>query len=279
MPTEHDRIIANLTSAYDFANKIVIHAGAGGGKLLGYAASCRKVVAVDNDVSALERLEQRVGELALQKIVTVVACDFYDLERWRRRLVRVLPPRDAIRRPRSISGARWRKTSSSSTICPNPGGRGMRTKTRPWRGPGRRSRRGTRAMHSYETVQFDATGAQAKFAPLRRESATHRRAPTGPPSSSDAVRHRAASRGIMMLRLLTGLVVAASISIADRVEAGGRRPRRPSCRSRRLRCHSARRGATQPVAYVPSNLRCDAPGGQAVAAHPRSILRAPRLNR
>ena len=80
MSTDLDLIAANLTAFYDFSKKIVIHVGAGGGQLIGYASSCRKVVAVDNDVSALERLEQRVADLALQKTVSVVACDFYDLE-------------------------------------------------------------------------------------------------------------------------------------------------------------------------------------------------------
>jgi ubiquinone/menaquinone biosynthesis C-methylase UbiE len=80
MPTELDLIAANLASAYDFSGKIVIHVGAGGGQFIGYASSCRRVVAVDNDVDALERLEQRVADLALQKNVTVLACDFYDLE-------------------------------------------------------------------------------------------------------------------------------------------------------------------------------------------------------
>jgi len=61
MPTDLDLIVANLTSFHDFSGKIVIHVGAGGGQLIGYAASCRKVVAVDNDPSALERLEQRVA--------------------------------------------------------------------------------------------------------------------------------------------------------------------------------------------------------------------------
>ena len=80
MPTDLDLIVANLTSFHDFSGKIVIHVGAGWGQLIGYAAACRKVVAVDHDVPALERLEQRVADLALQKTVSVVACDFYDLE-------------------------------------------------------------------------------------------------------------------------------------------------------------------------------------------------------
>ena len=80
MATDIDLIIANLTSFYDFRNKFVVHVGAGGGQLLGYASMCKKVVAVDNDLSALERLEQKIGELALKETVTAVASDFYDLE-------------------------------------------------------------------------------------------------------------------------------------------------------------------------------------------------------
>lgn len=80
MPTDVGPIVANLASFYDFSGKIVIHVGAGGGQLIGYAASCRRVVAVDNDVPALERLERRIAELALERTVTALACDFYDLE-------------------------------------------------------------------------------------------------------------------------------------------------------------------------------------------------------
>ena len=80
MATDIDSIVANLTSFYDFRNKIVVHVGAGGGQFLGYASSCRKVIAVDNDLEALERLEQRINELSLQATVSAVACDFYDLE-------------------------------------------------------------------------------------------------------------------------------------------------------------------------------------------------------
>src|SRR5258706_10684798 len=80
MPTDLDLIVANLTSFHDFSGKIVIHVGAGGGQLLGYAAACRKVVAVDNDVPALERLEQRIAELALQKTPAPGACGLFDLQ-------------------------------------------------------------------------------------------------------------------------------------------------------------------------------------------------------
>jgi predicted RNA methylase len=174
MATEHDRIIANLTSAYDFTNKIVIHAGAGGGQLLGYAASCRKVVAVDNDVPALERLEQRVAELALQKTVTVVACDFYDLELpgdtvlFEFCLHEMRDPAAAIDLARAMAEdvvvldhlpeSRWSWYANEDKAV-----------ARTWTAV---AARGTRAMRSYETVQrFDSYDAlRAKFAPQGDES-------------------------------------------------------------------------------------------------------------
>jgi ubiquinone/menaquinone biosynthesis C-methylase UbiE len=80
MPTDIGPIVESLSAFYAFDGKIVIHVGAGDGRLIGYASSCRRVVAVDNDVSALEALDRRIAELALEKTVTSVACDFYDLE-------------------------------------------------------------------------------------------------------------------------------------------------------------------------------------------------------
>ena len=80
MPTDLRMIVANLTSFYDFEEKLVVHVGAGGGQLLGYAPLTRRVLAVDHDPVAVRRLERRIAEQALDGRVVVVAGDFLGVE-------------------------------------------------------------------------------------------------------------------------------------------------------------------------------------------------------
>lgn len=75
MATDVEAIIANLVAFYDFSGKRVIHVGAGGGQLIGYAHRARHVTAVDPDAQAIERLRERLtGELATK--FTIVQGDF-----------------------------------------------------------------------------------------------------------------------------------------------------------------------------------------------------------
>lgn len=79
MPTDVGRIVANLSAFYDWSGKSVVHVGAGGGQLLGYAARCRRVVAVDRDPAAVARLEEKLRGQALDPIFEVVVGDFGSL--------------------------------------------------------------------------------------------------------------------------------------------------------------------------------------------------------
>ena len=76
MPTDLGLIIGNLTAFYDFSHKIVVHVGAGGGQLIGYAAACQQVLAVDKDAAAVRRLQQEIAEQGLEEKVSVVTGDF-----------------------------------------------------------------------------------------------------------------------------------------------------------------------------------------------------------
>lgn len=80
MPTDLARIVANLAAFYPFAGKDVVHVGAGGGQLMGYARPARRVVAVDRDGAALERLRQRLAADGLDGVVSVALGDFLDLD-------------------------------------------------------------------------------------------------------------------------------------------------------------------------------------------------------
>lgn len=65
MATDVGEILANLNAFYDFEDKSVIHAGAGGGTLIGYAAKAREVLAVDPDHAAVEELRESVRKEGL----------------------------------------------------------------------------------------------------------------------------------------------------------------------------------------------------------------------
>ena len=78
MATDIDAIVANLGTFYDFGGKRVIHVGAGGGQLIGYAHRAGHVTAVDPDAQAIERLRERLtGELATK--FTVIQGDFCEM--------------------------------------------------------------------------------------------------------------------------------------------------------------------------------------------------------
>jgi tRNA A58 N-methylase Trm61 len=80
MPTDTGLIVANLTTFYEFRQKLVVHVGAGGGQLLGYAPASRKVLAVDKDAEAVRLLERRIADRALEDVVTAITGDFRELQ-------------------------------------------------------------------------------------------------------------------------------------------------------------------------------------------------------
>jgi ubiquinone/menaquinone biosynthesis C-methylase UbiE len=78
--TDIQQIIRNLTTYYNFKGKTVLHAGAGGGQILDYARSARKVTAVDPDPEAVVRLKVGVVQKGLDKRFTVLNADFMSLQ-------------------------------------------------------------------------------------------------------------------------------------------------------------------------------------------------------
>ena len=75
MATDLELIVRNLTDFYDFVDKTVIAVGAGGGPLAEYGRRARRVIAVDHDASAMERLSVRVRERRLADKFTLVHGD------------------------------------------------------------------------------------------------------------------------------------------------------------------------------------------------------------
>jgi len=79
MATDIAQVVAALTAFYDFAGKTVIDIGAGGGQLVEYARTARRVIAIDHDTSALARLRTRLLECGLSTQFELVASDLYDV--------------------------------------------------------------------------------------------------------------------------------------------------------------------------------------------------------
>src|SRR5512136_797280 len=68
-------IVRNLEAFYAFAGKTVLHVGAGGGQFIGYAALAKKVVGVDPDPDAVDRLKAVVREARLEDRFHVIQAD------------------------------------------------------------------------------------------------------------------------------------------------------------------------------------------------------------
>jgi hypothetical protein len=80
MATNVDAILKNLLDFYDFGDKTVIAAGAGGGQLAGYGCRARRVIAVDPDELAIERLADAAARLGIAERFsyvtgTIETCD------------------------------------------------------------------------------------------------------------------------------------------------------------------------------------------------------------
>jgi len=73
MATDLRVILNNLLGFYDFGDRTVIAAGAGGGQLAGYGCRARQVVAVDPDVLAIERLADAATRLGIADRFTYVS--------------------------------------------------------------------------------------------------------------------------------------------------------------------------------------------------------------
>ena len=61
MATDYALMIENLLAFYDFNGKKMIAVGTGGGQFAAYGHAPRKIVAIDQDASALDQLREAVA--------------------------------------------------------------------------------------------------------------------------------------------------------------------------------------------------------------------------
>ncbi len=80
MATDLNAVLRNLISFYNFHAKNVIHVGAGGGQLIGYATDAHHVIAIDSDEYAAQKLAKKIEEANLEQKFTVLHQDFLTLD-------------------------------------------------------------------------------------------------------------------------------------------------------------------------------------------------------
>lgn len=80
MATDYALMIRNLLSFYDFEGKTMIAIGAGGGQFVGYGHAPRKIVAVDQDATALDQLRKAVARYNMSDKFEFVHGDFLTID-------------------------------------------------------------------------------------------------------------------------------------------------------------------------------------------------------
>ena len=109
MATDIEAIIRDIESCYDFTGKSVIHVGAGGGQFVGYAGRTRKVLGVDPDPGAVERLKQVIREKGLESRFSALQGDILtvtaraDVVFFEFCLHEIADPRAALRHARTLA--------------------------------------------------------------------------------------------------------------------------------------------------------------------------------
>ncbi len=109
MASDIAAIIRSIEACYDFAGKSVVHVGAGGGQFVGYAGVTRKVLGVDPDAAAIERLKAAIREKRLEDRFTTLHGDILtvttraDVVFFEFCLHEIVDPRAALRHARTLA--------------------------------------------------------------------------------------------------------------------------------------------------------------------------------
>jgi 16S rRNA G966 N2-methylase RsmD len=77
MATDIKKMINNLLKFYDCNNQTIITVGAGGGQFIEYVRNAKKVLAIDNDEEALQKLKDNLLKSGLDDKFTLIHSDFY----------------------------------------------------------------------------------------------------------------------------------------------------------------------------------------------------------
>ena len=80
MATDYKRLIANLLAFYDFKDKTILSVGAGGGQIIEFGRETARVLALDNDEQALEKLRENLKIAGLENKFVPILGDFFEVD-------------------------------------------------------------------------------------------------------------------------------------------------------------------------------------------------------
>lgn len=80
MPADYQKMIADLLAFYDFGAKTVLDVGAGGGQLIEYGRAAGRVLALDIDPAALDKLRENLKTAGLEDKFEPVLGDFFRID-------------------------------------------------------------------------------------------------------------------------------------------------------------------------------------------------------
>lgn len=80
MAADYPRMIRELLAFYDLTGKTVLAVGGGGGALIGYGRAAGRVLALDVDPAALDKLRQNLKLAGLEEKYEPVLGDFFTVE-------------------------------------------------------------------------------------------------------------------------------------------------------------------------------------------------------
>jgi len=80
MAADYKKIVADLLAFFDFKDRTVLSVGAGGGQLIEYGRAARKVLALDCDAPALDRLRENLKAAGLEGRFEPILGDFFTVD-------------------------------------------------------------------------------------------------------------------------------------------------------------------------------------------------------
>lgn len=111
MAADYRKMVADLLAFYDFKDKTVLAVGGGGGQLIEYGRTSSRVLALDSDAQALEKLRENLKAAGLEDKFEPVLGDFFaaapeaDVVLFEFSLHEMADPRAALERARRLARA------------------------------------------------------------------------------------------------------------------------------------------------------------------------------
>jgi predicted RNA methylase len=81
MAADYKKIVADLLAFYEFKDRTILTVGAGGGQLVEYGRAARRVLALDCDPAALDRLRANLKTAGLEDRFEPILGDFFTTAR------------------------------------------------------------------------------------------------------------------------------------------------------------------------------------------------------